>query len=67
MTRTELAEAIHGDVETRIREGVKAVIEQILEEEMTTHIRPPRVSARLTGAASAMAIMNVTLSLPWAK
>jgi putative transposase len=38
MTRTELTETIHQDVETRIREGVKAVIEQILEEEMTSHI-----------------------------
>jgi putative transposase len=38
MTRTELAETVHQDVETRIREGVKAVIEQILEEEMTAHI-----------------------------
>jgi putative transposase len=38
MTRTELAETIHQDVETRIREGVKAVIEQILEEEMSTYI-----------------------------
>ena len=38
MTRTELTEAVHQDVETRVREGVKAVIEQILEEEMTSHI-----------------------------
>jgi Transposase and inactivated derivatives len=42
MTRTELAETVHQDVETRIREGVKAVIEQILEEEMTAHIGAAR-------------------------
>jgi transposase-like protein len=33
-----LGEAIHRGVETRIREGFKAIIEQILEEEMTSHI-----------------------------
>jgi putative transposase len=38
MTRTELTETVHQDLETRIREGVKAVIEQILEQEMTSHI-----------------------------
>jgi putative transposase len=42
MTRTELTEAVHQDVETRIRDGVKAVIEQILEEEMTSHIGAAR-------------------------
>jgi transposase-like protein len=42
MTRTELAETVHQDVGTRIREGVKAVIEQILEEEMTSHIGTAR-------------------------
>jgi putative transposase len=47
MTRNELTQTVHQDVETRIREGVKAVIEQILEEEMSAHIgaarreRPP--------------------------
>jgi putative transposase len=38
MTRTELAEPVHQDVGTPIPEGVKAVIEQIIEEEMTSHI-----------------------------
>ncbi|MFP5264082.1 MAG: transposase [Blastocatellia bacterium] len=42
MTGTELAETVHQDVETRIREGVKAVTEQILEEEMTSHIGAAR-------------------------
>jgi transposase-like protein len=38
MTQTELQDAVKQDVETRIREGVKAVIEQVLEEEMTSHL-----------------------------
>ena len=42
MTRTEFAETVHRAVESRIREGVKAVIEQILEEEMTAHIGAAR-------------------------
>lgn len=36
MTRTELAESLHKYVETRIREGVKAI------EEMTAHIGAAR-------------------------
>ena len=42
MTRTELAETIDQDVESRIRDGVKAVIEQILEKEMTLHLGAAR-------------------------
>lgn len=42
MTRAELVETVNQDAENRIREGVKAVIEQILEEEMTAHIGAAR-------------------------
>lgn len=38
MKREELEETIKQDLETRVREGVKALFEQILEEEMTQHL-----------------------------
>ena len=49
MTRTELAEAAHQDVETRIREGVQAIIKQTLEEVMIAHMRAACHERSLSG------------------
>ncbi len=38
MERKELEETVKQDLETRVREGVKALLEQILEEELTVHL-----------------------------
>lgn len=38
MKREKRDETIHDDLEARVREGVKAVFEQILEEEMSEHL-----------------------------
>ncbi len=35
----EFENAIKRDVEARVREGVKAVLEEVLEEEMTEHLK----------------------------
>jgi len=42
MEREEIGELVRQDLETRVREGVKALFEQILEEEMTHHLGAPR-------------------------
>lgn len=42
MEREELEEAVQQDLETRVREGIKALLEGILEEEMTEHLGAPR-------------------------
>lgn len=42
MERAELEETVQQDLETRVREGIKALLEQILEEEMTEHLGAPR-------------------------
>jgi len=39
MDRNELEETVGRDVESRLRAGVRAVIEQILQEEMTEHLQ----------------------------
>ncbi len=36
----EFEQAVKRDVQARVREGVKAVLEEILEEEMTEHLPP---------------------------
>jgi putative transposase len=38
MDREELKRLTREEISRRIREGVKAVIEQVLEEEMTEHL-----------------------------
>ena len=39
MTQEEgFTDAVKRDVETRVREGVKAVLEEVLQEEMTEHL-----------------------------
>jgi putative transposase len=38
MKRKKMEEVVAKDLESRVREGVKALFEQILEEEMTEHI-----------------------------
>jgi transposase-like protein len=38
MTRDEVEELVSKVVESRLREGVKALFEQILEEGMTAHL-----------------------------
>jgi putative transposase len=35
----EFEDAVKRDVEARVREGVKAVLEEVLEEEMTEHLK----------------------------
>jgi putative transposase len=34
----EFEQAVKSDVEARVREGVKAVLEEVLQEEMTEHL-----------------------------
>jgi transposase-like protein len=51
MDREELKRLTKEEISRRIREGVKAVIEQVLEEEMTEHLAAgyegtPRVVSR---------------------
>ena len=36
--KKEFEQAVKRDVETRVREGVKAILEEVLEEEMTEHL-----------------------------
>jgi hypothetical protein len=36
--KKEVEDAVKRDVETRLREGDKAVLEEVLEEEMTEHL-----------------------------
>jgi len=36
--KKEFEQAVKRDVETRVREGVKAVLEEVLQEEMTEHL-----------------------------
>jgi transposase-like protein len=60
--KKEFEQAVKRDVEARIRESVKAVLEEVLQEEMTQHLdagyreltpRLPRESATATiGATS---------------
>lgn len=38
MKRDERDETIHDDLEARVREGVQAVFEQLLEEEISQHL-----------------------------
>jgi transposase-like protein len=50
MDGEELKRLTKEEISRRIREGVKAVIEQVLEEEMTEHLAaggcgPPRLDA----------------------
>jgi transposase-like protein len=42
MEQEELQETVQQDLETRVHEGIKALLEQILEEEMTEHLGAPR-------------------------
>jgi putative transposase len=37
--KEEFEDAVKRDVEARVREGVKAVLEEVLEEELTEHLR----------------------------
>jgi putative transposase len=37
--KKEFEGAVKRDVEARVREGVKAVLEEVLEEEMTEHLK----------------------------
>ena len=41
MTREEegFTDALKRDVEARVRQGVKAVLEEVLQEEMTEHLK----------------------------
>ena len=36
--KNEFEEAVKRDVQARVREGVKAVLEEVLQEEMTQHL-----------------------------
>jgi len=36
--KKEFEEAVKRDVQARVREGVKAVLEEVLQEEMTEHL-----------------------------
>ena len=36
--KKEFEQAVKRDVQTRVREGVKAVLEEVLQEEMTEHL-----------------------------
>lgn len=42
MSHRELHETVENDVAARVREGVRAVLEQVLEEEMTEHLQARR-------------------------
>jgi putative transposase len=42
MKRKDVEETVQQDLETRVREGVKALFEQILEEEMVQHVGAER-------------------------
>ncbi len=37
--KKEFEEAVRRDVQARVREGVKAVLEEVLQEEMTEHLK----------------------------
>jgi len=41
MEREELGETVQQDLETRVREVIEALLEQILDEEMTGHLGAP--------------------------
>ena len=38
LAREEFERTVKRDVQTRVHEGVKAVLEEVLEEEMTEHL-----------------------------
>jgi transposase-like protein len=38
-TKREFEDDVKLDVEARVRQGVKAVLEEVLEEEMTQHLQ----------------------------
>jgi hypothetical protein len=48
------------DVEARVRHGIKAVLEEVLEEEMTQHLQAVIGSSPQPGVASATVATSVT-------
>ena len=48
LKQEEIEELARQDLETRVHEGVKALFEQILEEEMTHHLGAPRYQRSLS-------------------
>ena len=48
------------DVEARVRQGVKAVLEEVLEEEMPSTLKPATGSSPLPGEVSAMDSTSAT-------
>ena len=48
------------DVEARVRQGVKAVLEEALEEEMAEHLKAATGSSPLPAAESAMDTTSAT-------
>jgi transposase-like protein len=51
------------DVEARARQGVKAVLEEVLEEEMTQHLKARHREFTPPGVVSAMATTHATSDL----
>ena len=65
--KKEFERIVKRDVEARVREGVKAVLEEVLQEEMTEHLEAGYRELTPPGAASETAATPVTSSLPQAR
>ncbi len=59
--KDEFEQAVKLDVEARVRQGVKAVLEEVLQEEMTEHLEAGyRELTPLPAKASATATTSAT-------
>jgi hypothetical protein len=58
--QNEFSNGVKLDVEARLREGVKAVLEEVLQEEMTEHLGAGHRESILGAGESAMATMAET-------
>jgi hypothetical protein len=61
LAQEEFEHAVKRDVEARLREGVKALLEEVRQEEMTVHLKAGFQTLLPLAAASATA----TTGAPW--
>ena len=67
MAQEEFEHAVKLDVEARVREGVKAVLEEVLQEEMTEHLNAGYRELTPPAQESATATTSAACSPPRAR
>jgi hypothetical protein len=61
LAQEEFDQAMKRDVEARVPEGVKAVLEEVLQEEMTEHLKAVRLGAATTKRAALVVVIATTV------